>query len=157
MSKKCFKCGEIKSLSAYYKHPAMSDGHLGKCKECAKVDSNKHRQENLESVQEYDRSRGMLPHRVAARELYSQTEAYRDSQNKASIKWDKQNPVKKDAICRVNNAIRDGRLEKYPCEICGDDKVHGHHDDYAKPLDVRWLCPTHHVEWHRNNGEGLNG
>ena len=59
-------------------------------------------------------------------------------------------PHKRVAVIMVNNAVRDGRLAKLPCEVCGTTKrVQGHHDDYSKPLDVVWLCPKHHAERHK--------
>lgn len=53
-----------------------------------------------------------------------------------------------EARWRARRAIKSGRLKPLPCEICGANEVHAHHDDYSRPLDVRWLCPTHHREHH---------
>jgi len=59
----------------------------------------------------------------------------------------------------VTQAIAKGILIPEPCEVCGvygkDEKgkrrVQAHHDDYNKPLQVRWLCLEHHKEWHTKN------
>jgi len=47
----------------------------------------------------------------------------------------------------VNHAIKSGILKREPC-FCGETRTQAHHDDYAKPLDVRWLCLKHHREVH---------
>jgi len=44
--------------------------------------------------------------------------------------------------------IKRGKIKKGVCEVCGDPNVHGHHDDYTKPLEVRWFCEIHHLELH---------
>lgn len=49
----------------------------------------------------------------------------------------------------VNHAVAAGRLERQSCERCGTTNAEAHHDDYTKPLDVRWLCRPHHMELHR--------
>jgi hypothetical protein len=41
-----------------------------------------------------------------------------------------------------------GKLTKKPCEVCGSELVEMHHEDYSKPLEVRWLCRKHHLELH---------
>ena len=51
----------------------------------------------------------------------------------------------------VAYARKQKRLVRQPCEICGGCKTDAHHDDYNKPLEVRWLCRNCHKEWHMNN------
>ncbi len=48
----------------------------------------------------------------------------------------------------VKKAIVHGDLVRQPCEVCGADKAHGHHDNYDEPLTVRWLCSRHHIRHH---------
>jgi hypothetical protein len=64
--------------------------------------------------------------------------------------WIEKNKVKRAAHIITGNAIRDGRLVKAPCEICSNQSVEAHHDDYNYPMDVRWLCKKHHAEHHKN-------
>jgi len=45
-------------------------------------------------------------------------------------------------------AIASGSLQRMPCEVCESPRTHGHHDDYSKPLEVRWLCSKHHLSLH---------
>jgi hypothetical protein len=46
-------------------------------------------------------------------------------------------------------ALRLGFLKKQPCELCGFAPAQAHHADYAKPLEVKWLCFRHHQEEHK--------
>lgn len=56
-------------------------------------------------------------------------------------------PEKAAAHLAVKVAKRRGELVPQPCETCGVARAHAHHEDYSKPLDVRWLCrPCHHAE-----------
>jgi len=141
MQKKCFKCGEVKDLSFFYKHPAMSDGHVNKCKECNKKDVRDNRKKNIDYYREYARGKG-CKHKPGYLRNYRN-----------------EFPMKYAAHTMVSNAVRDGRILKVDaCESCGcnHDFIHGHHDDYAMPLVVRWLCPPCHKEWHAINGEAKN-
>jgi transposase-like protein len=48
-------------------------------------------------------------------------------------------------------AVKLGVLTKaLNCEICGiEGKMEGHHEDYSKPLDVKWVCKTCHKHIHK--------
>ena len=68
-------------------------------------------------------------------------------------KSDPEFALKKLVRSTTNKYIKAGFLIKQPCEVCGVNKVDAHHDDYTKPLDVRWLCRKHHNEHHRNESK----
>lgn len=132
--KTCFKCGLEKSLDDFYVHKQMGDGHLNKCKDCAKLDMRIDRH-TKPRVREYDRSRANLPHRIALR-----LEVCR--------KWRAAHPDRARAHHQSSNALRSGRLNPKPecCEGCGLPKrLEKHHPDYAKPLFVVWLCKPCHA------------
>jgi hypothetical protein len=72
--------------------------------------------------------------------------------------WRKNNPSRRKAWRAVENAKRTNKLIPQPCEVCGKKKnIHAHHDDYSKPLKVKWLCLRHHVARHRELREKENG
>jgi hypothetical protein len=151
--KVCRECELEKPFSDFYKHAAMSDGHLNKCAECVKARVKKHREINREKILAHDKLRSKKPHRVLARKLYSQTEAGKQARKKATKTYHKRYPMKYAAHVIFRNYVRDGKIiaETF-CSCCkSTEKIEGHHDDYTKPLEVRWLCEKCHKEWHRHN------
>lgn len=135
--KTCFKCGAEKARTEFYKHAAMSDGLLGKCKECTKLDVRLYslKPETRKKLKEYEKARFKTPERKAKLRVYQQ-------------KRRAKNPVRYKAAYLLTNAIRDGRVKRAPCEVCGNPKSEGHHLDYSRPLAVRWLCFEHHRAAH---------
>lgn len=130
--KTCFKCGKELPIDEFYRHSQMKDGHLNKCKVCARRDVRENRTKKVEYYREYDhlrqymetRKQWLLEHQRKVRALH------RDKYKCRSA---------------VQNALRSHRLIKQPCEICGAmENVQAHHEDYSKPLDVIWLCFKHH-------------
>lgn len=153
----CNSCKAEKKDCEFHKRKASIDGLSAKCRGCQS---------------KYDKLRASNPDRVKARAEYAKTEKGMERTKAAKDKWAKNNkgkvyeitksyresnPKKYKAHGMVAYAIKCGNLVKKPCEICGGNKdIHAHHDDYSEPLNIRWLCASHHGEWHRKNGEGLN-
>jgi len=119
VTKRCIRCGEVKPLSEFYKHPQLADGHLNKCKDCTKKDTRRRREDAPEKDLE------------------------------TRMKACKKNPTHKNANRAVNAATKSGKLKKRTaCQGCGrkadETRLSAHHYDYAKPLDVIWLCAACH-------------
>lgn len=141
--KTCFKCDEEKPLRGFYRHPQMADGHLNKCKECTKRDVRRHRRnpKYRDRVLAYDRERGSGQDPEYGKEM-------RAKYPRAAV-----------ARYTLGNAVRDGKVVRPAlCESCNDPgrRIEAHHDDYSKPLDVRWLCSACHKQWHAKHGPGKN-
>tara|TARA_R110000803_G_scaffold37320_2_gene80370 strand:- start:648 stop:1076 length:429 start_codon:yes stop_codon:yes gene_type:complete len=133
--KQCKRCHESKPLDQFHKLRSAADGLNYKCKDCWCQEVRKYRREN-DSVREHGRAREREPERRA-------------KVNEAVNLWKKNNPEKAAASRAVRSAIKKGEMERKPCEECGATRnIHGHHDDYSKPLDVRWLCALHHKRHH---------
>lgn len=135
-SKQCFKCEKEKSLVEFYRHKAMADGRLNKCKSCTKSDVSKHREANIERIRKYDRDRAKNPERAkAAAEV--------------SAAWRAEDARRGACHNAVARALRSGRLIRKPCIRCGSDKSMAHHESYDRKLDVTWLCQPCHKQRHK--------
>lgn len=95
---------------------------------------------------------GQMPreYHKAYEAAYFQNKENRERRNALMRKYTKAHGTREHHEARwiVSRALKAGRLERRPCEVCGSTKAEAHHDDYSKPLDVRWLCKTHHLEHH---------
>lgn len=65
----------------------------------------------------------------------------------AARRWDAANPEKVAAQRLARRALAHGEIARQACETCGAH-AEMHHDDYSRPLEVRWLCRLHHMAVH---------
>jgi len=130
-TKICKDCKKRKKVSQFY-------GVQGECKECTKKKVKERYNDPLfkEKIIAYERKRFNDPHRKEMIKLYAK-------------KRKENHPNKLKANRLVNNLIRDGKINRLPCEVCGDLKSQAHHPDYRRPLFVKWLCFKHHRELHK--------
>ena len=62
------------------------------------------------------------------------------------------NKEKKRAWNMVARELKSEKIVKpEKCHECNEIKLlHGHHKDYSKPLDVKWLCANCHKHEHKH-------
>ena len=90
---------------------------------------------------------------------YRNTKKGKESTGRASAKSIKKLHYKHDARLLVQYAVKTGILQKpNMCSICFmEGKIEAHHDDYSKPLEVRWLCIGCHSDYHKTVDKVLTG
>lgn len=147
--KTCNKCNIPKELSEYHKNKKAKDGLQAKCKLCIKVYTDKYVKENIERIKEY-RSR---PEVIEAKKIKRSTAHGKISTNRANRNSRNRYKNAAKAQNKFNHAINSGKiLRPIFCDNCPSSvNVQGHHDDYNKPLEVRWLCGKCHRIWHESN------
>ena len=140
--KTCFICKKVKPLTEFYKHKAMGDGHLNKCKCCTKEYVKKYRISNIKEARAYDRERNKTPKRKA---MFAKKQRRKRASSKDY----------RTSHCKLARAVKNGLvLKPDKCERCdATDNVQGHHDDHSKALDVMWLCPVCHAQRHSELGK----
>lgn len=153
MERECKKCKKLLPVTEFYGHAGMTSGVISTCKNCVKARVNKRYKKLIKDPAflnaERERSREKN-HRLGYLEKWrvERSDERKRVLQAAKEAWARRNPAAKKATTAVHNAVRDGRLFKQPCEVCGAIEVEGHHDDYDKPLEVRWLCDKHHKQLH---------
>lgn len=122
-TKKCNVCYIDKPVDQFYRTILHKDGLMNLCRVC-----------HTERQKGYRKNKSLVSFKdVASHKKY----------------WLHENKLKQQAHRKVSYAIKTGDLVRQPCERCGATVgVVAHHEDYTKPLDVVWLCETHHKERH---------
>lgn len=126
-TKVCHWCVRELPLAKFQIAPTMKSGRANRCRDCQKE----------------KRTTRYIAAPKIAKTADAKVRAGRE-------RYRKNHPEKIAAHRVVEGKLRRGKLTRKPCEVCGsEDRLNAHHDDYSKPLDIRWLCRLHHVQLHR--------
>jgi len=104
-------------------------------------------------MQEY---RWRFPEKVLEYEREYRKKHPRNRSSKDERARHKKDPVKWHARTTLHRKVWWGVIKKPSvCQDCGARKqkreIHGHHEDYTKPLEVIWVCIDCH--WKRHKAE----
>ena len=140
MNKKCSKCKTAKPVSEFRKMSGRKSLHCW-CNQCCADYSRQWQKQNKEKAR-------------ASTSKYQKTQKGKLTLKNAARRRREIAPVKPNdrlklrARQKARQAFDSGKIIKQPCEVCGDTSVQMHHDDYTKPLEVRFFCKKHHLLLH---------
>jgi hypothetical protein len=166
-TKLCKKCNQDKPLNEFHIAKGKMFGVNDKCKLCVKKYQKEFYLRNKERRSTYfkesfekdsdkflERASSYYENnkekRAEAIKRYSHTPKGKLVVRLAQKNYRLRYPLKTEAREIFNYQVRIGKITKEPCAVCGDIKVDGHHyKGYDLPLEVQWLCRTHHSEVHK--------
>ncbi len=136
---KCPACKKEKIKSDFYTARNRWGGITYNCKECER---------SVKALQ-----------RVKYNDTYRKKDKRYYEKNKKLIiekrkKWYQENKLKSSAHNKVKYALFKGILvrprfcENYNISDYCSDIIISHHEDYNKPLEVKWLCQKCHMKLH---------
>ena len=136
----CGVCKEFKPYEDFYKNKRTILGITPECKKCHCKECVRTRDKDAKR----EKNRMYMKY---ARE--ADPEKFRERENKRKREKDEKYIARRE----LNNAVKRGDVEKPECcEECGQKvRLTAHHDDYSKPLDVKWLCYKCHGKVHRKD------
>lgn len=144
--KRCIKCELEKKeeeFNKWYKKSGRS-GYRTNCRDCEHLVNKEFREKNKDELKVKRRKRtGAQPKRYC-------TNPIRQKLNENVYRSQKKYPEKRAARTFLNSYIKMGKIVKPDCcEMCLKKiRVEGHHEDYSKPLDVKWVCKRCHTDIH---------
>jgi len=169
-TKRCSRCGEVKPADEFYRNRHKKYGLTSYCKQCILQAHKKRFKEQGAGIKARIRARrahNPWPFRLRNLEYYARNrdriirrvKEYRRKNRKERLAYQRRysaaNPHKRKAHRMVRQALVLGEITREGCEICRflglpaekRDAV-AHHEDYDRPLEVRWLCRSHHTRLH---------
>jgi hypothetical protein len=133
--KVCKDCGAPKALEAFPRNVKAADGRANYCREC----TNRRKRERREENPEVERAHKRRERRLHPERARGHKERERVAKHAQVM-----------AHAAVGRALGRGDLVRPDrCEWCGsDERLVGHHEDYAKQLEVAWICDRCHRRHH---------
>jgi hypothetical protein len=111
----CTSCErELPLETEFHRDSNGRDGRKSICRQCASARTSQWKRENRERA------------------------------NAGTAAYKRRHKERVNARNAVAVAVMRADLTRQPCEVCGEPETEAHHEDYARRLDVQWLCHEHH-------------
>lgn len=162
----CKTCHEEKEENDFYSDERRPTGRFAECILCCRARALRWRRSHLNRAREQSKkwnrehreqiARCQRANNAENREKIREKNkriyrSHRNEYKQMVADWRKINPEKAKAHDLFKSALHFGKIVRPEiCSRCGKSgKIHGHHEDYSKPLEVIWLCSVCHARMHK--------